>query len=151
MQFILKDGFIYIVNNTGIVNHNIEGDIIIKYVEDFENRKFEFSVNGNGFKPVVNERIIILKEELKKPYVDLVIRGIGKDDVKTYKVDKVPLTYAVIFGENIQNAYPEKIRALDEKTDRVVEEVEEKLSQMKATVRKVLDYIEQVEKQGRIF
>lgn len=139
MQFILRDGYIHIVNNTGLANNNIEASVVTKYVRDAKNKSFEYSVNGLPFKKIEHGKITIHKDELKKPYIDLVIQGISRAGVEAFKVERIPLTYAVILGERIDNAYPEKFHQLEAKIDRITE-----------TVKDVLSYVEELEKKGRL-
>lgn len=139
MQFILKDSYIHIVNNSGIANNNIEADVILEYVNDIKKKKFEYAVNGSPFKPIEDKKILIQKDELKKPYIDLEIRAIGPKGVQTFKAERTPLTYAVIFGKSIEEAYPAKIHQLEEKLDRFIK-----------TAENILSYVEELEKKGRL-
>ena len=139
MKFILRDGHIHIVNNTGLANNNIEASVITDYVVDARNKNFEYSVNGLPFKKIEHGKILITRDELKKPYIDLVIHGIGKRGVDKFTVDRLPLTYALVFGERIDNAYPEKFHQLEAKIDRITKTIED-----------VLGYVEELEKKGRL-
>ena len=139
MQFILKDGFIHIVNNSGLANNNIEAEIVFDYVKDAKDKTFEYSVNGLPFKPIERRKIEIQKEELKKPYIDLEIQAVGKKGVESFKIERTPLTYAVIFGKPMDNAYPHKIHQLERKLDRFIETADE-----------ILKYVSELEKKGRL-
>ena len=139
MQFILKDSYIHIVNNTGLANNNIEADVVLDHLNDVKKKKIEFSVNGSPFKPVENNKVLIKQEELKKPYIDLEIRAIGPKGVQTFKADRTPLTYAVIFGKPTDEAYPAKFHQLEAKIDRITK-----------TANNILEYVAELEKKGRL-
>jgi hypothetical protein len=138
MKFILKEGHIHIVNNSGLANNRIEASVVKDYVKDFENKKFEYSVNGSAFKKL-EDKFVVTANELKKAHIDLAIRAIGSEGVETFTVDRLPLTYAVVFGKSIDEAYPEKIKQL-----------EAKLEETRTLIGKVLDYVEEIEKKGRL-
>ena len=138
MKFILKEGHIHIVNNSGLANNNIEASVIKDYVDDFENKNFEYSINKSAFKKF-EDKIIIGVNELKKAHIDLVITATGSNGVERFTVDRLPLTYAVIFGKSIDEAYPEKIHQLEAKID-----------ETRTLIGKVLDYVEEIEKKGRL-
>ena len=139
MKFILRNNYIHIVNNSGLANNRIEASVVKDYVKDFEKKKFEYSINGSKFSPLVEDRIIIEAKELKKASISLVIKAVSEDGVEEYKIESVPLTYAVIFGENIENAYPEKFHQLESKID-----------ETRTLIGKVLNYVEEIEKKGRL-
>lgn len=139
MQFILRDGHIHIVNNTGLANNNIEATVVTEYVHDHRNKKFKYSINGGTFAPLENGKIIITKDLLKKSHLDLSIRAIGEDGFESFTVDSIPLTYAVVFGKNIEEAYPEKFHQLEMKIDRITQ-----------TAKNILEYVEELEKKGRL-
>jgi hypothetical protein len=138
MKFILKEGHIHIVNNSGLANNSIEASIVKDYVKDFEKKQFEYSINGGKFKKL-GEKLIIGVNELKKAHIDLVITATGSEGIERFTVDRLPLTYAVVFGESIDNAYPEKIHQLEAKID-----------ETRTLIGKVLDYVEEIEKKGRL-
>jgi hypothetical protein len=138
MKFILKEGHIHIVNNSGLANNSIEASVIKEHIEGFENKKFEYSVNGSKFKSF-EDNIVIGANELKKAHIDLVITATGSEGVERFTVDRLPLTYAVVFGKSIDEAYPEKIHQLEAKID-----------ETRTLIGKVLDYVEEIEKKGRL-
>jgi len=139
MQFILKDGFIHITNNEGLAGSKIEADVVIKYVDNFNNKKFSYSINNSSYRPLKDEKLIINKDEIKNNQIEIKIKAADKETVEVFKSDKMPVTYAVIFGENAENAYPERIRALEKRLDRTHKLIEE-----------TVGYIEEVEKRGRL-
>lgn len=138
MKFILKEGHIHIVNNSGLANNSIEASVVKDYIKGFENKKFEYSVNGSKFKSF-EDNIVIGVNELKKAHIDLVITATGSEGVERFTVDRLPLTYAVVFGKSIDEAYPEKIHQLEAKID-----------ETRTLIGKVLDYVEEIEKKGRL-
>lgn len=138
MKFILKEGHIHIVNNSGLANNSIEASVIKEHIQGFENKKFEYSVNGSKFKSF-EDNIVIGVNELKKAHIDLVITATGSEGVERFTVDRLPLTYAVVFGKSIDEAYPEKIHQLEAKID-----------ETRTLIGKVLDYVEEIEKKGRL-
>lgn len=139
MQIILKDGYITILNNTGNVGSKIQADVVIKYVDGFEHSKFFYSINNEKYLPIEKEQITFTQEHLSKPYIDLKIKAETKAGTALFKSDRIPLTHAIVFGENIEDAYPEKIKA-----------IEKEIQHLRKTSMKILDYIEEVEKRGRL-
>lgn len=146
MEFILRDSYIHIVNNTGLVNHNIVGDVNTNFIKDVVNKKVEYSVNGKPFKQVQDGKITITKEDLNKSHLELTIRAVGEEGIETFKTDKVPLTYAVVLGESIDKAYPEKIRHLEAKIDRFTDTANDILDH----IQKVQEYVAELERRGRL-
>ena len=138
MKFILKEGHIHIVNNSGLANNSIEASVVKDYVKDFEKKQFEYSINKSAFKKF-EDKIVIGVNELKKAHIDLVITATGSEGVERFTVDRLPLTYAVVFGKSIDEAYPEKIHQLEVKID-----------ETRTLIGKVLDYVEELEKKGRL-
>lgn len=144
MQFILKDNFIYITNNEGDLGSKIEADVVIKYVDNYQNRKFSYSVNGKPYVEMKGEKISISKEELTKPYIELKVKAVVGDDIKVFKSDTVAVTHAIRFGEHMDNLYPERIKQLEERLDRTHK-----------TMAQVLAYLgiqeERIQKRGGLF
>lgn len=112
MQLILKDNYIYVVKNEVSPNNRVEGTVVVKYVDDFENKRFSYSVNGASFKPIINETIIIEKEELDKPYLDLKIKASNKEGTEIFKSDRLPITYSLVIGGKVEDSYPQTMRVL---------------------------------------
>jgi hypothetical protein len=105
MEFILKDGYIYLVKNETSENNRVEGTVVFEYVKDYRNKSFHYSVNGNAYQPIKNEKIIIEKSELDKPYLDLKIKASSKEGIEVFKSDKLPITYLLVIGGKVEDAY----------------------------------------------
>jgi hypothetical protein len=106
MDFILKDGYIYLVKNEVSPNNKIEGNVIIKYVDDYQNKSFSYSFNNNPYVPIKGEKIVIQKEELDKPYLDLKIKASNKEGTEIFKTDQLPITYSLVIGAKVEDSYP---------------------------------------------
>ena len=119
MEFILKDNFIYIVGNGGLANNKIEGALVTKFVADAGSKDFTHSVNGGNYKKPVNGVIAITTSELKSKYIKLRIKAVSKNGVETFESDKMPFTNAIILGQKLEDAYPEVIKTLFVRLDRV--------------------------------
>lgn len=137
MQFILKDGYIYLVKNEVPENNKIEGTVVIKYVNDYENKKFYYAVNGEKFKLIKNETITISEEHRAKPFIELVVKAVGKEEVDIFKTDKLPLTRMVILGEKVEDVYPksilglrEAIENLDKKYENLLKRLEQRVTEL---------------------
>lgn len=139
MKFILKDNYIFPLDNAVETGGKVVADVVIKYVEDFNSRKFSYSINNKKFAPIVNEQIVFEEEDLKGTYIDLKIKADGPSDTIVFKADRIPLTYVVVFGENVEEAYPSRIRA-----------IEKEMAHLKQTSLKILDYVAELEKKGRL-
>ena len=139
MKFVLKDGFIHILENTGLLGSKIEAEIVLKYVQDYEDKKFSVSINGNTFVPITEGKFTIQKEDLNKPQIDITIKATDAKGVEYFKTDKVPITYAILFGESVENAYPEYLKALNKRLDRTDE-----------ALRKILDIMKAIDEKGSL-
>lgn len=126
MQFILKDGHIYLVKNEVSENNKFEGTVVIKYVDDYENKKFYYSVNGSKYRPIEDETIHFKKEVLQNPYLELTIKATSKEETLVFRTDKLPLTRTVIIGEKVEDVYPNMINGLNER----IEKSEKKLTKL---------------------
>lgn len=112
MDFILRDGYIYLVKNEVSPNNKVEGNIITDFVKNPEDKTFSFSVNESNYKPVLGNKIVIEPEELKKPYLDLKIKVSGSDGVQIYKTDRLPITLALVVGQKLEDSYTKTINAI---------------------------------------
>jgi hypothetical protein len=119
MQFILKDGYIYLVKNEVSENNRVEGTVVLKYVEDYENKTFYYSVNDKPYKRLVNETIVIEKEELGKPYLDLKVKASSKEGAELFKTDRLPITYSLVVGGKIEDSYTQTMNMLMRRLDKV--------------------------------
>lgn len=119
MQFILKDGYIYLVKNEVSPNNRVEGTVVIKYIDDYENKKFSYSVNDGPYKPIKNERLYIDKEELNKPYLDLKIKASSKEGAEIFKTDRLPITYSLVIGGKIEDSYTQTMNMLMNRLNKV--------------------------------
>jgi hypothetical protein len=133
MRFILKDNYVFVVENHNLHTNTIEGDIIADNVFA-QNAKIQFSINSGLFKDVENNRIIIQKEELKEPYFELKVRALHKDRIELFVSDRIPLTHAIILGQPMEDTYPQIIRTLLKETSR--------LDAQQKEIIKVLEYLD---------
>lgn len=125
MQFILKDGYIYLVKNEVSPNNRVEGTVIVKYVDDFENKRFSYSVNDGPYKTIQNETIVIEKEELNKPYLDLKIKASNKEGTEVFKTDRLPITYSLVIGGKVEDSYPQTINVLMSRLNKVEQRIQD--------------------------
>lgn len=151
MKFILKENIIHIVDNHGLPNNNIEGDFDASELEGY---KLEYSVNGKEYKPL-KDKLVINKEELKKPSVEIVVRGTKGKEVVYYKSDTVPLTHTIIFGGALEDKYPEVIKLLLKRMADVEAFVGMEMKETKNTLHKnmldIVDTFEEINRKGSLF
>ncbi len=140
MKFVLKDGFIHIVNSEGIANNKLEAEVVTKYVDDYKRKVFRYKINNKAFELLKDNKIIFGEEDYKHGVVDLAIKVIDTDGNSEYfKADRIPVTFAVIFGKRIEDAYPEVIRYVLERLDR-----------MDVVLTNVIDAMAEVDKKGNL-
>jgi len=140
MEFILRDNFIYIVGNPGKTNNKVEGRLVTKYVADARNKHFTYSVNDLPYQKVVNGKISINVNELKTRYVKLRIKAVSNTGIEMFESDKIPFTQAIIFGNKLEDNYPEVIQGLFRRMDTY----DRKMSQF-------ITALEQINKKGNLF
>jgi hypothetical protein len=112
MDFILRNGYIYLVKNEVSPNNKVEGNIITSFVKNPEDKTFSFSVNEGNYKPALGNKVIIETEELNKPYLDLKIKVSGPEGSQVYKTDRLPITLALVLGEKLEDSYTKTINAI---------------------------------------
>ena len=95
MTFILKEGMIHIVDNHGLANNNIEGNVETPGLEGY---KLEYTINNGEYKPL-KENLVIPKEYLKGTQILLTIRAMKGKDIAYFKSDVIPHTHSIIFGK----------------------------------------------------
>jgi hypothetical protein len=140
MKFVLKDGFIHIVNSEGIANNKLEAEVVTKYVDDYRTKRF-YKVNNHPFKAITDNTIVFDREDYKHGFVQLAIKATDSEgNSEYYKADRIPVTFAVIFGKRIEDAYPEVIRHLLERMDR-----------MDVVLTNIIDAMAEVDKKGDLF
>ena len=143
MDLVLKDGYIYLVKNTISANNTIEANVIVKYVNNYENKRFSYSFNDGPFLPIKDEKIIIKKEDIKKPYLDLRIKA--GDEM--FKTDRLPLTYSLVIGAPVEETYEQTLnvlfRRLDKQDKDILQYKEELLKEMEA-LRERIKNLEEV-------
>ena len=119
VQFILKDGYIYLVKNEVSENNRVEGTVVLKYVEDYETKKFYYSVNEGAYQPIKDEKIIIERSELDKPYLDLKIKASNKEGTEVFKTDKLPITYSLVIGGKLEDSYTQTMNMVMTRLNRL--------------------------------
>jgi hypothetical protein len=140
MKFVLKDGFIHIVNSEGIANNKLEAEVVTKYVDDYKRKVFRYRINNKPFELLTNNTIVFDKEDYRQGIINLAIKTIDSEGNSEYfKADRIPVTFAVIFGKRIEDAYPEVIQHLLERMDRI-----------DVVLTNVIDAMEEVDKKGNL-
>jgi len=139
MKFILKDNYIFPMEAGVQKSGKISAEIVIKYVEGSDTRKYSYSLNNKPFKALENGKIVFEEKDLQGPDIQLKIKAQGPQDTKIFKADSIPLRTVLVFGEDAEQAYPHRINAM-----------EKEIQHIKETSLKILDYIEELEKKGRL-
>ena len=146
MDLVLRDGYIYLVKNTISRNNTIEANVIIKYVDNFENKKFLYSVNDGPFKQIKNEKIVITKDELDKPYLDLKIKA-GNE---IFKTDRLPLTYSLLIGAPIEEAYEQTLNTLFKRLTTLKDEMNMQKQGLQNEIQALRERIKNLEEVGEL-
>lgn len=139
MKFILKDNYIFPMEAGVQKSGKISAEIVIKYVEGSDTRKYSYSLNNKPFKALQNGKIVFEEKDLQGPDIQLKIKAQGPQDTKIFKADSIPLRTVLVFGEDAEQAYPHRINAM-----------EKEIQHIKETSLKILDYVEELEKKGRL-
>ena len=139
MKFILKDNYILPMEAGVQKSGKISAEVVIKYVEGSDTRKYSYSLNNKPFKALQNGKIVFEEKDLQGPDIQLKIKAQGPQDTKIFKADSIPLRTVLVFGEDAEQAYPHRINAM-----------EKEIQHIKETSLKILDYIEELEKKGRL-
>jgi hypothetical protein len=139
MKFVLKDKFIHIVNSEGIANNKLEAEVVTKYVDDYKAKTFDYRINNGKYKPLTNNRIQFVPDDYASGVISLEIRATHKGVMEYFTADRIPVTFAVVFGKRIEDAYPEVIRHLLERMDR-----------MDVVLTNVIDAMAEVDKKGNL-
>lgn len=145
MNFVLKDGYIYLVKNSVPANNKIEAKVVTEYISD-PNAKLSYSFNEGPFKPIKNKKIVIEKDEIKKPYLELRIKAGGQ----IFKTDKLPLTYSLIVGAPIEDCYEETMNVLFKRVSNVVSEFKRVETNLLNEIKKLEEKIKELEEVGDI-
>ena len=141
MKFVLKDSFIHIVNSEGLANNKLEAEVVTKYVDGYQGKRFHYKINNKPFEPVKDNKIVFLREDYEHGVVNLAIKATDSQGNSQYfKADRIPVTFAVIFGKRIEEAYPEVLRHLLERMDR-----------MDIVLTNIIDAMTEVDKKGDLF
>ena len=159
MKFILKEGLVYVVENDGLYNNNIEAEVETPGLEDFS---IEYKVNDSDYRKVENHFLVIPKEFLKATSVKLVFRAIKQKEVKYFESDAIPLTQAVVFGSTIDTFYPKIIKEVLRNIEHVNKEMqvlkafterkaEDTKIDLKQTMLELVNTFEQITKKGSLF
>jgi len=140
MKFVLKDKFIHIVNSEGIANNKLEAEVVTKYVDDYQTKVFRYKINDKPYVLLDNNKIVFDKEDYKHGVVNLAIKTMDSEgNTEYFKADRIPVTFAVVFGKRIEDAYPEVIRHILERLDR-----------MDVVLTNVIDAMAEVDKKGNL-
>ncbi len=141
MKFVLKDSFIHIVNSEGIANNKLEAEVVTRYVDGYTTKRFHYQVNNRPYKAIKNNLIEFHREDYEHGFIHLAIKATDQHGHTEYfKADRIPVTFAVIFGKRIEEAYPEVLRHLLERMDR-----------MDVVLTNIIDAMAEVDKKGDLF
>jgi hypothetical protein len=89
---------------------------------------------------VRDNKIVFLREDYEHGVVNLAIKATDSQGNSQYfKADRIPVTFAVIFGKRIEEAYPEVLRHLLERMDR-----------LDVVLTNVIDAMAEVDKKGNL-
>lgn len=140
MKLILKDGFIYVVNSSGLANNKVVAEVVTEYVDPSNNFTYEYRINKQTYKPL-HKTIEFEPVDYEHGYINLAVKATNKTDrtIQYYKADRIPVTFAVIFGDAMGEAYPEVIRHLIERMDR-----------LDVVLTNVIDAMAEVDKKGNL-
>jgi hypothetical protein len=138
MKFILKDGFIYLVNNTAIANNKVVAEVDTRYVDDYKTKVFEYRINGGDYQKLQGS-IVFEDKHYVNGHIDLQIRAKNEKETEYFKSDRIAVTYGVLFGDSIEKAYPEVIQHLIERMDRI-----------DVVLTNVIDAMAEVDKKGNL-
>jgi len=139
MKFVLKDGFIHIVNSAGLDNNKVVAEVVTKYVDNYKDKEFQYKINNQAYRPLKNNRIEFNKEDYERGTVNVVIQAIQGNKIETFTADTVPVSFAVIFGRRIEDAYPE-----------IIQHILERLDRMDVVLTNVIDAMAEVDKKGNL-
>lgn len=146
MDLVLKDGYIYLVKNTVSANNNIEANVIVKYINNYENKRFSYSFNDGPFLPIKNERIVIKKEDIKKPYLDLRIKA--GDEM--FKTDRLPLTYSLVIGAPVEEVYEQTLNTIFKRLTTLKEEMNLQKQELQNEMEALREKIKNLEEVGEL-
>ena len=146
MELVLRDGYIYLVKNKVSADNNIEADVVVKYIDNHQNRTYHYSINGGAFKPIRNLKLKIEREDLKGPYLDLRIKA--GDEI--FKSDKLPLTYSLIVGAPIEDVYEQTINALFNRITNVNQRLMKKEAELLKKIEELNKRIIDIEERGEL-
>jgi hypothetical protein len=139
MKFVLKDGFIHIVNSAGLDNNKVVAEVVTKYVDNYKNKEFQYKINTHPYKPLKNNRIEFNSKDYERGTVNVVIQAVQGTSIETFTADTIPVSFAVIFGRRIEDAYPE-----------VIQHILERLDRMDVVLTNVIDAMAEVDKKGNL-
>lgn len=139
MKLVLKDKYIYIVEGTGLANNIVEAEVITKYVPDYNLKQFKYKINNGKYQDIINDKIKFKRDDLEKGYVSITVRATSEDGIEYFRAEKTPVTFAVVLGEHITDAYPEVIKSIIERQDR-----------MDQVLVHVINTMEEVSKKGEL-
>ena len=146
MDLVLKDGYIYLVKNKILANNIIEANVIVKYVDNFENKRFSYSFNDGAFHPIKDEKIIIKREDIKKPYLDLKIKA-GNE---VFRSDRLPLTYSLVVGAPIEDAYEQTLNMIFKRLDKLDERISNEVLGLEKQIDALRERITNLEEVGEL-
>ena len=136
MKFVLKDGLIHIVGNHGLANNKVEGSVEAPGLDGFT---LSYSINGKPFKSLGN-KLLLSEKELKNPSIRITVRGVKGEEMVYFKSDDIPLTHAIIFGDTLEDKYPEALKY-----------VLKEIKRLKKLMGEVVDTFEEITKKGSLF
>jgi hypothetical protein len=159
MTFILKDKLIFVVDNHGLANNKIEGDVQTpELTGDFQ---LEYAINNSGYRPLKG-KLILNETDLKHTEVVIVVRAKQGKNTFYYKSDIIPLTHAVIFGRKLEDQYPEALKFLLKEQENLRLEMQKLRHQiglevhktdqhLKGTMKEIVETFEEINRKGSLF
>jgi hypothetical protein len=115
-------------------------EVVIKYVDNYKEKQFEYKINNKPFKPLRKNYIEFEKEDYADGSVNVMIKSVHGSKVEHFTADTIPVSFAVVFGRRIDEAYPEVIKHLLDRMDR-----------MDIVLANMIDAMEEVDKKGDLF
>lgn len=141
MKLILKDGFVYVVNSAGLANNKVVAEVVTGYVDPKNEYSYEYRINKQTYQPL-GTHVEFEPKDYEHGYINFAVKATHKVDksVKYYKADRIPVTFAVIFGEAMNEAYPE-----------VIQHILQRLERMDIVLTNIIDAMAEVDKKGDLF
>lgn len=151
MKIILKDKHIYIVENEHLAYNNIEAVVDLSHIDLKPETKVYYQVNDQERKPLQDNVLKVDVNTLKNSAnLRLKFLVVNREGTEEYVSDALPITVALLLNGNMEEAYPEKIKALNLRIDALAVKLEEQRLQHNAQMLEMLNMIEQIDNKGSL-